>query len=166
MKTTKSRITFFAIAITYSLLLGLYLKDFLVLSHTLTAFYLLSVLPTFFLLTETRSRAMRAIVYIVLVLNILVNFIYFVCCRRLLPVMTMLLLVIEQDIGYVARTTTHDAYEFMLNTAENQMRDFKRRGMSGQNRDFAPAVEANRVAMCANNEDYGLRLQLDWQQLR
>lgn len=61
---------------------------------------------------------------------------------------------------------TYDAYEFMLNTAENQIRDFKRRGMSGQNRDFAPAVEANRVAMCANNEDYGFRLQLDWQQLK
>ena len=60
---------------------------------------------------------------------------------------------------------TYDAYEFMLNTAENQIREFKRRGMSGQNRDFAPAVEANRVAMCANNEDYGFRLQLDWQQL-
>ena len=161
MKITKSRTIFFAIALTYNLLLGLYLKDFLVLSQTLTVFYLLS-----FLLTEVRSKAMRAIVYIVLVLDILVNFIYFVCCRRLLPVMTMLLLVIEQDIGYVARTTTHDAYEFMLNTAENQTRDFKRRGMSGQNRDFAPAVEANRVAMCANNEDYGLRLQLDWQQLR
>lgn len=61
---------------------------------------------------------------------------------------------------------TYDAYEFMLNTAENQIREFKRHGMSGQNRDFAPAVEANRVAMCANNEDYGLKLQLDWQQLR
>lgn len=61
---------------------------------------------------------------------------------------------------------TYDAYEFMLNTAENQIREFKRRGMSGHNRDFAPAVEANRVAMCANNEDYGLRLQLDWQRLR
>ena len=61
---------------------------------------------------------------------------------------------------------TYDAYEFMLNTAENQIREFKRRGMSGQNRDFAPAVEANRVAMCANNEDYGFRLQLDWQQLK
>ena len=95
MKTTKSRITFFAIAITYNLLLGLYLKDFLVLSQTLTAFYLLSVLPTFFLLTETRSRAMRTIVYVTLVLDILVNLIYFICCRRLLPVMTMLLLVIE-----------------------------------------------------------------------
>ena len=95
MKTTKSRIIFFAVALTYNLLLGLYLRDFLILSQTLVAFYLLSVLPAFFLLTEARSRAMTAIVYIVLVLDILMNLIYFVCCRRLLPVMTMLLLVIE-----------------------------------------------------------------------
>ena len=95
MKTTKSRIIFFAIAITYNLLLGLYLKDFLILSQTLTAFYLLSVLPTFFLLIEARSRAMRTIVYIVLMLDILVNLLYFVCYRRLLPVMTMLFLVTE-----------------------------------------------------------------------
>ena len=95
MKTTKSRIIFFTIAITYNLLLSLYLKEFLVLSQTLTAFYLLSVLPTFLLLTEPRSRAMRAIVYIVLVLDILINLVYFICCRRLLPVMTMLLLVTE-----------------------------------------------------------------------
>ena len=53
------------------------------------------MLPTLFLLIETRSKALRTIVYVVLVLDILVNFIYFVCCRRLLPVMTMLLLVIE-----------------------------------------------------------------------
>ena len=95
MKTTKSRIIFFAIALTYNLLLGLYLKDFLVLSQTLTAFYLLSVFPILFLLTEPRSKALRTIVYIVLVLDILVNFIYFVCGRRLLPVMTMLLLVTD-----------------------------------------------------------------------
>ena len=95
MKTRKLRIIFFAIAITYNLLLGLYLKDFLVLSQTLTAFYLLSVLPTLFLLIEPCSRAMKAIVYIVLVLDILMNLVYFVCCRRLLPVMTMLFLVTE-----------------------------------------------------------------------
>ena len=95
MKITKSRIIFFAIAIAYNLLLGLYLKDFLVLSETLTAFYLLSVLPMLFLLTEPRSKAMRAIIDIVLVLDILMNFIYFAYCRRLLPVMTMLLLVTE-----------------------------------------------------------------------
>lgn len=43
MKTTKSRIIIFAIALTYNLLLGLYLKDFLVLSQTLTTFYLFSI---------------------------------------------------------------------------------------------------------------------------
>ena len=95
MKTTKSRVIIFAIALTYNLLLGLYLKDFLVLSQTLMAFYLLSVLPTLFLLIEPCSRAMKAIVYIVLVLNLLMNLVYFVCCRRLLPVMTTLFLVTE-----------------------------------------------------------------------
>jgi len=95
MKTKKSRIIFFAIATTYNLLLGLYLKDFIVLSQTLTAFYLLSVPPTFFLLIETRSRAMRTTVYIVLVLDILMNLLYFIYCRRLLPVMTMIVLVTE-----------------------------------------------------------------------
>ncbi len=95
MKTTKSRIIIFAVALTYNLLLGLYLKGFLVLSQTLTAFYLLSVLPTFFLLIKARSRAMKVIAYIVLVLDILMNLVYFVCCRRLLPVMTMVFLVVE-----------------------------------------------------------------------
>lgn len=57
---------------------------------------------------------------------------------------------------------TYDTYEFLLNNAENQIKDFKKRGISGQNRDFAPAIEANRVAMCANDEDYGLKLRLDW----
>ena len=95
MKTTKSRIIIFTIALTYNLLLGLYLRDFFVLSETLMAFYLLSVLPTFFLLLEARSKAMKVVVYIALVLDILVNLFYFMCCRRLLPVMTMLLLVTE-----------------------------------------------------------------------
>ena len=95
MKTTKSSVIFFTIALICNLLLGLHLKDFLVLSQTLTVFYLLSVLPTFFLLIKAQSKTMRAIVYIVLILDILVNLIYFVCCHRLLPVMTMLLLVTE-----------------------------------------------------------------------
>ncbi len=95
MKPTKSRTIFFAIAITYNLLLGLYLKDFLVLSQTLAAFYLLSVFPTFFLLIESRSKAMKITVYIVLVLDIIMNLIYFISCRRLLSVMTMLFLVTE-----------------------------------------------------------------------
>ena len=95
MKTKKSRIIIFVVTLIYNLLLGLYLKEFIVLSQVLTAFYLLSVLPTFFLLIETRSRVMRTTVYIVLVLDILMNLLYFGYCRRLLPVMTMLLLVVE-----------------------------------------------------------------------
>ena len=95
MKTTKSRIIFFAIALTYNLLLGLYLKDFLVLSQVLMVFYLLLVFPTLFLLMEPRSRAMRTIVYVTLVLDILMNVIYYICCRRLFPVITMVFLVVE-----------------------------------------------------------------------
>ena len=95
MKTKKSRIIIFVVTLIYNLLLGLCLKDFLVLSQTLTAFYSLSVSPTFFLLIETRSRVMRTMVYIVLMLDILMNLLYFIYCRRLLPVMTMLLLVTE-----------------------------------------------------------------------
>ncbi len=57
---------------------------------------------------------------------------------------------------------TYDTYEFLLNNAENQIKEFKKRGFSSQNRDFAPAIEANRVAMCANDEDYGFKLKLDW----
>lgn len=95
MKTKKSRTIIFVVTLIYNLLLGLYLKDFLVLSQTLTVFYLLSVLPIFFLLIEPRSRTMRTTVYIVLLLDILMNLLYFIYCRRLLPVMTMLLLVTE-----------------------------------------------------------------------
>ncbi len=57
------------------------------------------------------------------------------------------------------------AYEFMLNNAENQIDVLKKHGMSGQNRGFAPAIEANRVAMCANDEDYGFKLNLEWNSL-
>ena len=95
MKITKSRIIFFAVALTYNLLLGLYLRDFLILSQTLVAFYLLSVFPTLFLLIDAHSRAMKAIVYIILVLDILLIAIYYICCRRLLAVMTMVFLVVE-----------------------------------------------------------------------
>ncbi len=53
-------------------------------------------------------------------------------------------------------------YAFMLDVAENQINAIKQHGMSGQNRDFAAALEVNRVAMCAIDEDYGLKLKLDW----
>ena len=60
---------------------------------------------------------------------------------------------------------TCDTYEFMLNSAENKISELKKRGMSGQNRNFEPAIEANRIAMCANDEDYGFKLKLEWNNL-
>ena len=63
---TRSRIIFFAIALTYNLLLGLYLKDFLTISPMLVTLYLLSALPTLFFVLKIRSTPMRAIVLIVL----------------------------------------------------------------------------------------------------
>lgn len=57
---------------------------------------------------------------------------------------------------------TYAAYEFMINAAEMQLKTIKSKGISGQNRDITPAIEANRIAMCANNEDYGFKLGMEW----
>ena len=67
-KTNTSRFIFFNIAITYNLILGFYLRGFLVFSPTLQVFYLLSALPTLFLSVETKTKAMRAAVYILMIL--------------------------------------------------------------------------------------------------
>ena len=81
MKTTKIRIIFFAIALTYNLILGFYLRDFLVLSPTLQVFYLLSVVPTLFLAVKINSTTMRAVVYILLILIACMNIAYAIYCR-------------------------------------------------------------------------------------
>lgn len=57
---------------------------------------------------------------------------------------------------------TYNAYEFMLHSAESIMAVMKRKGIGGQNRDFMPAIEANRIAACATNEDYGFKLAMEW----
>ena len=86
---TRSRIIFFAIALTYNLLLGLYLKDFLVLSPVLLTFYLLSVLPTLFFVLKIRSTPMRAVVLTVLFFVMVMSIVSFAYCSRLLSIMTM-----------------------------------------------------------------------------
>lgn len=87
---SKSGLIFFAILAIYNLLLGIYLKDFLVLSPMLLTFYLLSALPTLFFVIKIRSATMRAIVYIVLFFVLLMSTLSFVLCRRLLPMMTLI----------------------------------------------------------------------------
>lgn len=102
MKTTKasktntrSRIIFFAIALTYNLLLGLYLKNFLVLSPMLLTFYLLSALPTLFLLFDVRSKSMRAIIFVTLFLILLMDLAYILNCRRVILFPTIISLMFE-----------------------------------------------------------------------
>jgi len=87
---TKTRLIFFAIASAYNLLLGLYLKDFLVLSQTLTVFYLLSVLPCLFLAVEIKTKAMRIAFYISLILITCMNIAYAIYCRRVFPILVII----------------------------------------------------------------------------
>ncbi|MBR6573049.1 MAG: hypothetical protein IKK77_04985 [Clostridia bacterium] len=91
---TKSRIIFFAIALTYNLILGFYLRHFFVLSPTLQVFYLLSALPTLFLTVNINSKAMRATVYILLILIACMNVAYAIYCRRVFPFLVFIPLAI------------------------------------------------------------------------
>ena len=91
---SKSGLIFFFILAAYNLLLGVYLKDFFVLSPMLLTFYLLSVLPTLFFVIRIRSNAMRAIMYIALIFVLGMSAVSFVWCRRFLAIMTMLEMVV------------------------------------------------------------------------
>ena len=92
---SKSGLVFFAVLAAYQLLLAVYLKDFLALSPMLVSFYLLSALPTLFFVIKIRSASMRAIVYIVLFFVLLLSTLSFVLCRRLLPIITMIITAAE-----------------------------------------------------------------------
>ena len=92
-KTNISRLIFFTIALTYNLISGFYLRNFLVLSPTLQVFYLLSVLPTLFLAVEIKTKAMRAAVYILMILIACMNITYTIYCRRLFPILAIISLI-------------------------------------------------------------------------
>lgn len=64
----KSRVILFIVALVYNIVLGIWLRNFLCLSPTLQVFYLISLLPTFFLLFEIKSKAMRSVVFVLLAL--------------------------------------------------------------------------------------------------
>ena len=92
---SKSGLVFFAVLAAYNLLLGVYLKDFLVLSPVLLTFYLLSVLPTLFFVLKIRSTPMRAIVLIVLFSVMVMSIVSALSCRRLLPMLTFVVTAME-----------------------------------------------------------------------
>ncbi len=91
---TKTRLIFLAISLIYNLILGFYLRDFLVLSPTLQAFYLMSALPSLFLVVEINTKTMRTAVYISLILIACMNFAYAVYCRRIFPFLAIISLAI------------------------------------------------------------------------
>ena len=92
---SKTRLIFFFVAVVYNLLLGLYLKDFFILSPMLVTFYLLSALPTLFFVLKIRSTPMRAIVLIVLFFVMVMSIVSALSCRRLLPMLTFVVTAIE-----------------------------------------------------------------------
>lgn len=85
-----ARWIFFGISFGYNLFLGIHLKDFLALSPTLQIFYLLSALPTFFLIVEIKSKAIKTAVFISLIFIACMNFAYAVYCRRLFPILAII----------------------------------------------------------------------------
>ena len=91
---SKIRFAFLEVALFYNFILGFYLKDFLFLSQTLTVFYLLSVLPSLFLMVEIKTKAMRIAVYISLILIACMNIAYAIYCRRVFPFLALISLVI------------------------------------------------------------------------
>ena len=92
---SKTRLIFFSVLAAYNLLLGVYLKDFFVLTPMLVTFYLPSALPTLFFVIRIRSTPMRAIVYIVLFFVLAMSLVNCFYCRRLLTMLTFLLTAIE-----------------------------------------------------------------------
>ena len=90
IKTNTSRIIFFTIALTYNLILAFYLRDFLVLSPILQVFYLLSILPCLFLIVEIKTKAMRSVVYILIMLIACMNITYAIYCRRGFPILAII----------------------------------------------------------------------------
>ena len=92
---SKSGFIFFFILAAYNLLLGVYLKDFFVLSPMLVTLYLLSALPILFFVLKIRSTPMRAIVLIVLFFVMVMSIVSALSCRRLLPMLTFVVTAIE-----------------------------------------------------------------------
>ena len=108
-KANTTRVVFFIIALTYNLILGFYLREFLVLSPTLQVFYMLSALPTLFLAVEIKTKAMRAAVYILLIRIACMNIAYAVYCRRVFPILAIISLgIVFMYFVAFANTTRKD----------------------------------------------------------
>ena len=106
---SKTRLIFFFVLAAYNLLLGVYLKDFFVLSPMLVTLYLLSALPTLFFVLKIRSTPMRAVVLTVLFFVMVMSIVGALSCRRLLPMLTFVVTAIEMMyFGIVDNSSGND----------------------------------------------------------
>ena len=106
---SKSGLIFFFVLAAYNLLLGVYLKDFFVLSPMLVTLYLLSALPTLFFILKIRSTPMRVVVLIVLFFVMVMSIVSALSCRRLLPMLTFVVTAIEMMyLGIVDNSSGKD----------------------------------------------------------
>ena len=64
-----------------------------------------------------------------------------------------------------AYDATRERFAFILDNSELKIREYATKGMRSQNRDFGVGIESLRIAAAAIDEDYGLRLRLDWSRL-
>lgn len=85
----KTRLIFFFVAIAFNLPVGWLLKDFLLIAPSLATIYLLSALPSLFLLCDIRSIGIKALVYTCMGAIMLWDIAYLVACRRLFPVLAI-----------------------------------------------------------------------------
>ena len=66
------------------------MRYFILLSPTLQAFYLLSTLASLFLVIEIKTKAIRAAVYILLILIACMDIAYAIYCRRVFPILAII----------------------------------------------------------------------------
>lgn len=106
---SKSGLIFLFVLAAYNLLLGVYLKDFFVLSPMLVTLYLLSALPTLFFVLKIRSTPMWVVVLIVLFFVMVISIVSSLSCRRLLPMLTFVVTAIEMMyLGIVDNSSGKD----------------------------------------------------------
>lgn len=83
------------------------------------------------------------------------SFLHYLHCLRILC----------QSVSLDSFSNTRAQLNFFMDSAENEMAFLRTKGFQSQNRNFGAGIEALRIAMSTIEEDYGLRLELDWTSL-
>ena len=83
------------------------------------------------------------------------SFMHYLHCMRILC----------ESLTLDSYDATKERFAFLLDNSEHKIREYATKGFRSQNRDFGVGIEALRIAAASIDEDYGLRLRLDWARL-